>query len=76
MILLSVLIGPLLIWFKTNMLKGIENATLTGNILVSVLTAAVFMSIMAAAAYGLKINEITDVAGQFADKIKKTFGFQ
>ena len=76
MILLSVFMGPLLIWFKTSMLKGIETATLPGNILVSVLTAAVFMAIMAAAAYGLKINEITDVAGQFADKLKKTFGFQ
>ncbi len=76
MILLGVLIGPLLIWFKTSMLKGIDTATLTGNILISFLTAAVFMAIMAAAAYGLKISEITDVARQFADKIKKTFGCQ
>jgi len=31
---------------------------------------------MAVVAYGLKVNEITDVMGQFTDKLKKTFGYQ
>jgi putative peptidoglycan lipid II flippase len=76
MIILSALVGPLLYWFKTNMLRGIDTATFYGSILVSALTAAVFMAIMAIVAYGLKINEITYVVGQFVNKLKKTFGNQ
>jgi hypothetical protein len=58
------------------MLRGIDTATFYGSILVSALTAAVFMAIMAIVAYGLKINEITYVVGQFVNKLKKTFGNQ
>jgi putative peptidoglycan lipid II flippase len=76
MIILSAILGPLLFWFKTNILSGIEATTLSGSILVSVLTATVFTAIMTVVAYGLKINEITYVAGLFLNKLRKTFGYQ
>ncbi|MEJ2099839.1 MAG: hypothetical protein P8X68_07660, partial [Desulfobacterales bacterium] len=71
----SALIGPLLYGFKTIILKGIDTATFYGSILVSALTAALFMAIMAIVAYGLRINEITYVVGQLVNKLKKTFGY-
>ena len=73
MIILSALIGPLLYGFKTTILKGIDTATFYGSFLVSALTVAVFMAIMAIVAYGLRINEITYVVGQFVNRLKKTF---
>lgn len=74
MIVLSAILGPLLFGFKNVVLKGIDIRTFAGSFLSSLLTAAVFTVIMAVAAYGLKIDEITYVAGQFANKLKKTFG--
>jgi putative peptidoglycan lipid II flippase len=76
MIVLSALLGPLLFWFKTNLLSGIKTATLSGSVLVSVLTATVFAAVMAVVAYGWKINEITYVAGLFLNRLRKTFGYQ
>jgi putative peptidoglycan lipid II flippase len=76
MIILSALMSPLLVWFKTNILKRIDTMTFSGNVLVSVLTGTAFIAVMAVVAYGLKINEITYVAGQFVNKLKKTFGYQ
>jgi hypothetical protein len=76
MIMLSALLGPLLFWFKTSILKGIDTATFYGSILVSVLTATAFIAIMTMVAYGLKINEITYVAGQIVNQLKKTVGYQ
>ena len=74
MIGLSVILGPLLVWFKANLLKGIDTATFTGSLLVIALTTTAFMAVMAVVAYGLKVNEITDVAGQMVNKIKQTIG--
>ncbi len=74
MIGLSVILGPLLVWFKANLLKGIDTATFTGSLLVIALTTTVFMAVMAVVAYGLKVNEITDVAGKMVNKIKQTIG--
>ena len=76
MIILSAILGPLLVGFKTILLKGIDTATFSGSALVSLLTAAAFMVIMAVVAYGLKVNEITDVTGQFVNKLKKAFGYK
>jgi hypothetical protein len=76
MILLSAIIGPLLMGFKTVILKGIDTGTFSGSTLSSVLTATVFVVIMAGVAYGLKIDEITFVAGQLISKLKKTFGYR
>jgi hypothetical protein len=76
MIVLGAILGPVLLGFKTVLLKGIDAATFSGSVLVGILTAAAFVAIMAVVAYGLKVNEITDVMGQLVDKLKKTFGYQ
>jgi putative peptidoglycan lipid II flippase len=64
MIILSALLGPLLVWFKTNALQGINTASFFGSIAVIALTTTAFVFIMAIVAYGFKIKEITDVAGK------------
>jgi putative peptidoglycan lipid II flippase len=76
MIILSALMGPLLVWFKTNILKGIDTMTFSGSMLVSVLTGTALMAGIAVLAYVVTINVITYVAGQFVNKLKKTFGYQ
>ena len=76
MIILSALLGPLLFWFKSSILHGIDTATFSGSILVCVLTGTAFVAVMAAVAYGLKVDEITEMAGQFVNKLKKTVGYQ
>ncbi len=76
MIVLSALLGPLLVWFKATLLKGIDTATFAGSLLVCALTGIAFMAVMAVVAYALKVNEITYVAGLIANKAKKTVGYQ
>jgi putative peptidoglycan lipid II flippase len=76
MIVLGVLLGPLLAGFKIVILKGVDATTFSGSILSCLLTTAVFAAIMAVVAYGLKVDEITDVTGLFIDKMKKAFGMQ
>jgi putative peptidoglycan lipid II flippase len=76
MIVLSAILGPLLFWFKADMLKGIDTATFVGSLLVIALTGVAFLAVMAAVAYGLKVNEITYVAGRIVNQVKKTIGYQ
>lgn len=76
MMVLSAILGPLLIWFKANILRGIDTATFAGSLGVIVLTGTAFIAVMAAVAYGLKVNEITVVAGQIVTKVKQTIGFR
>jgi len=75
-IVLGVILGPLLLGFKTILLNGIDATTFSGSVLVVILTAAAFMAIMAVVAYGLKVREITVVTGQFVDRLKKSFGYR
>lgn len=76
MIVLSAILGPLLVWFKVDILKGIDTATFVGSVLVIALTGVAFLAVMAVVAYGLKVNEITYVAGQIVNQVKKTIGYQ
>jgi putative peptidoglycan lipid II flippase len=76
MIVLSAILLPLLFWFKASISKGIDTATFAGSVLVIALTGAAFLAVMAAVAYGLKVNEITDVAGKIVNQVKKTIGYQ
>jgi putative peptidoglycan lipid II flippase len=57
-IILSFFIGIFLEWFKTTFLIGIDSATFTGSIIVSVIVGVMFILILAAAGYILKIEEI------------------
>ena len=72
----SALLGPLLIWVKTNVLKIVNPATFLGNSTVIMLTGSAFILIMGILAYGLKIKEITDVAEKVVRHIKRVFGTQ
>ncbi|MGD9348800.1 MAG: murein biosynthesis integral membrane protein MurJ, partial [Desulfobacterales bacterium] len=47
MIVLSAILGPLLVWFKAYVLKGIDTATFAGSVLVIALTGAAFLAVMA-----------------------------
>jgi hypothetical protein len=76
MIVLSAILGPLLVWFKAYVLKGIDTATFAGSVLVIALTGAAFLAVMAVVAYGLKVNEITYVAGQIVNQVKKIIGYR
>ncbi len=76
MIVLSAIMGPLLVWFKANLLEGIDTATFAGSVLVIGLTGTAFVAVMAMVAYALKVNEITYVARQIVKLVKKTFGYQ
>ncbi|MDX1706994.1 MAG: lipid II flippase MurJ, partial [Desulfobacterales bacterium] len=75
MIVFSAILGPLLLWFKVHILEDIETATFAGSFLVIALTTTAFIALMAIVAYGFKVNEITDVAGQIVNKVKHTLGF-
>ena len=71
MIFFSALLFPLLTWFKTNVLAAVNPATFFGSLWVILLTAAAFAAIMGLVAYGLKVREITDVAGKMVTYLKR-----
>jgi len=70
MIFFSALLGPLLAWFKINVLKAVNPATFSESSLVIMLTGSTFILIMGILAYSLKIKEITDVAGKLVTHLK------
>ncbi|MGD2186810.1 MAG: murein biosynthesis integral membrane protein MurJ [Desulfobacterales bacterium] len=70
----SALLGPLLVWVKTTVLKVVSPATFLGSSLVIMLTVSTFILLMGILAYGLKIKEITDVAGKFMAHLKRLGG--
>jgi putative peptidoglycan lipid II flippase len=69
-LLLSAGIGVILEWFKVTALSGLEATTIFGNLLVCMLTCAVFGTLLLAAGYGLKIQEITTLVKRVIDKLK------
>jgi hypothetical protein len=70
MIFFSALLGPVLAWFKINVLKAVNPATFSGSSLVIMLIGSTFILIMGILAYSLKIKEITDVAGKLVTHLK------
>jgi hypothetical protein len=76
MILFSALLFPLLTWFKTSVLAAVNPETFSGSVLMILITAAVFTAIMGLVAYGLKVREITDVAGKLVTYLKRLFVHQ
>jgi len=69
MLIFSAPLGIFLAWFKSTVLYRMDSSTLRGSILVCVATATVFVLILLAAGYGLKIKEITDLAHRVRNKI-------
>jgi putative peptidoglycan lipid II flippase len=68
MIGLATLIGFFLAWFKAGVLGGISADTFVGSLLVTVITASVFVSVLLLCGYGLKIKEITDLVKRLGGK--------
>ncbi len=70
MMVLAASMGIFLTWFKSAALGGIDSTTLMGSLAVCVIVAAVFVMILLAAGYGLKIREITDMAARLGARLK------
>ena len=73
MIVFGAVLFPLLSWFKANVLAALNPATFTGSVLLVFLTGVAFTLIMGLFAYGLKIKEITEVAGKLLTSLKRLF---
>ncbi len=58
MIVVSILIGFFLEWFKTTFLSGIDAVTFTGSLMISAITGGLFVAVLLAAGYLLKIDEV------------------
>lgn len=76
MILLSIIIGVLLEWFKIKMLAGIDSGTFTGNLVISAVTGVVFSVIFLLAGHIFKIKEITEMVNKLVKKFKEIFVHQ
>lgn len=67
---LAAVMGIVLEWFKAAVLSGLDATTIFGSLLVCVLTGAVFSSLLLAAGYGLKIEEISSLVNRITSKFK------
>jgi putative peptidoglycan lipid II flippase len=67
-------LGLFLAWFKSAALSGIDASTLTGSLMVCMITGALFVLIILATGYRLKIKEITELANRLKVKFKITTG--
>ena len=69
-LILSAVMGIILEWFTTVVLSGLDSTTIFGSWLVCSLTATVFGTMLLAAGYGLKINEISSLVDRVTAKLK------
>lgn len=69
-LVLSAAIGVILEWFKATALSGLDATTIFGNLLVCILTCAIFGALLLAAGYGMRIEEITTPVRRLIDKLK------
>jgi putative peptidoglycan lipid II flippase len=65
----AALLGIFLAWFKTRALFWIDSSTLYGSLMVSLLTGAVFLVILLAVGYGLKVKEVTELVNRVVKKL-------
>jgi putative peptidoglycan lipid II flippase len=65
----AAVLGIFLAWFKSKALFWIDSSTLHGSLMVSLLTGAVFLVILLAAGYGLKIKEVTEMVDRVVRKL-------
>jgi putative peptidoglycan lipid II flippase len=64
----AAVLGIFLAWFKSTAFFWIDSSTLYGSLMVSLLTGAVFLGILLAAGYGLKIQEVTELVNRVVRK--------
>jgi len=60
--------GIFLVWFKSTALSWINSATFFGSLTVSAIIGALFLLILLAAGYGIKIKEVTALVDRLAKK--------
>jgi putative peptidoglycan lipid II flippase len=65
----AAVLGIFLAWFKSKALFWIDSSTLHGSLMVCLLTGAVFLVILLAAGYGLKIKEVTEMVNRVVKKL-------
>ena len=65
-------LGLFLAWLKSAALGGIDSSTLIGSMAVCLIIGAVFLLIMLAAAYGLKIKEIMGLVDRVRGKFSRS----
>lgn len=70
MLVFSAPLGLFLAWLKSAALSGIDAATLFGSLMVCLIIGALFALILLATGYGLKIKEITELAGRIREKFR------
>jgi len=70
MMVFSAPLGYFLAWLKSAVLSGIDSSTLFGSLVVCLIVGAVFVLIMLATGYGLKIKEIKDLVTRIREKFK------
>lgn len=74
MMAFSVPLGVFLTWLKSTVLASIDTSTFTGSLMVCIAIGLVFVVIMLAAGYGLKINEISRLAHRLSQKLRPVRG--
>ena len=72
MMVFSAPLGLILAWFKSAALSRIESSTLFGSLMVCLIIGAVFVLILLAAGYGLKIKEITELFDPLRGKLSRS----
>ncbi|MGD8761647.1 MAG: murein biosynthesis integral membrane protein MurJ [Desulfobacteraceae bacterium] len=71
-IVFSVLMGIVLVWFRSVVLAGIDATTIGGSFLAVVLSSALFLIVLLVAGYGLKISQIDELIRKIINKLKLT----
>ena len=72
MMMLSIPLGLFLAWLKTAALSGVDTSSLWGSLLVCLIIGAVFVLIMLATGYRLKIKEITGLVDRLKGKFSRS----
>jgi putative peptidoglycan lipid II flippase len=72
MMAFSTPLGILLAWLKSAALSGIDASTLFGSLVVCMLIGTVFLLIVLATGYGLKIKEITGLVDKIREKLRRS----
>ena len=62
--LVSLAMAPVLVMFRNVVSTGVDSSSLLGSLAVFILVGLLFAGLMLLAGYGLKIQEITDLAGR------------
>ena len=74
MMLFSAPLGVFLAWFKSAVLFRIDAATFAGSLMVCIVNGSVFLMVLLAAGYGLRIKEIAVLSQRLREKLRLAGG--